>query len=77
MTTALIGVPSVMTQNTVYATPTRSCNGFVSPAAAVVQASIDQVTWITQTLFEGYLSTSGPFIRCTDVAGCEVIFKVI
>lgn len=77
---AQIGVPLVMTQNTIYGLPTKRTLGFAATTTANLQVNMTNTggTWVTiSPASEGKFETAAPFIRTTDAAGTTILLKTI
>lgn len=70
-----LGVPTIIAQNVVYATPARAC--YMSFSAAI-EGSLDGTTWAAQPGSPGPGSSIVvvPFIRCTTGPATVVCKKL-
>lgn len=72
-----MNVPFVMAQNVIYALPARRCLLFTDGTAPTIQQSTDVAFTASAalTLASGQAEVAGGFIRCTNLATCNVILK--
>lgn len=72
-----IGPIHVLTQNTVYALPATRCLLFTDGVAPTIQQSADVAFTanVALTLTSGQAEVAGGFIRCTNLATCNVYLK--
>jgi hypothetical protein len=72
-----LGVVFSMLQNVVYALPASRCVLFTDGAAPTIQQSttLAFTTNVPVVLTNGQMELSGGYIRCTNLATCNVILK--
>lgn len=71
--TLLVGLTNALTQNAVYSAPARAVQ-FLSNA--VVQQSMDNVTYADVAASTTGMTLIAPYIKCTGVTTCVAICKV-
>jgi len=72
-----IGPPTTLLQNVVYALPASRCLLFTDGAAPTFQQSttLAFTANVAVVLTNGQMELAGGYIRCTNLATCNVILK--